>query len=68
MDEQEREKLIKEIRLNVLNDVQRALAKLMDDQMTQQQGEVRHTANIISYYIQQIASEVGEDKGGRIRL
>lgn len=68
MNEEEREKLIKETRLAVLNDVQRALAKLMDDRMNQPDDELRKVAHMFSYYIGQIVNEVAQDKAGRIRL
>lgn len=66
MDEQEREKIIKESRIAALNDLNRALARLIDERGPH--DSVSETAKILSYYLGQMTSEVSQDKIGRIRL
>jgi alkyl hydroperoxide reductase subunit AhpC len=65
MEEEERELLIKEIRVAVLNDVRGALAKLMD---ARQQDAIRDAAKFIDHYIGLKLTEVAQDKAGRMRL
>lgn len=64
VDENEREHLIKEIRVAVLHDIQMALAQLMTDRMGQQ-DEVRNAAKVINHYIGLRIGEVTNDTADR---
>jgi hypothetical protein len=63
MTDEEREHLIKEIRLAVLHDIEMALARLRDN--TNPGDERRNAAEAISYFLKQRALEISMDKADR---
>ena len=66
MNEQDRDTVIKEARVNALHDVQMALAKLLDT--LPPDSDARAVVNLIFQQINLRVSEVSEDKADRIRV
>ena len=64
IDGNEREHLIKQIRVAVLHDIQMALAQLMTDRMGRQ-DEVRNAAKVINHYVGPRIGEVTDGTADR---
>lgn len=66
MTDEEREKLIKEVRLNAMYDIKMAFAKMADE--TPIDSELNRVAKYIIKYITDHTAEISAGKAGRIRI
>jgi hypothetical protein len=66
VNEQDRDTVIKEARINVPHDVQQALNKLIDEKIAD--DDTKRAARLIAHYLGLRLSEVNQDKADRINI